>query len=1095
MAATKEQREIEIVMNGQKVNASLKEMGASAALMNNQLRKMAADDPGREKLKGDFSAMRDRISSVKQELYGVEKATLAAKLGFNDMGGLMKTVMGTAGGLLLGGGIESLVGKVIGFFGDSSTAAKDFETSLSSLSAITGATGDELRFYEEQAQLIGQTTSLSATQAVEAFKLIGSAKPELLANKEALAAVTQEAIALAEASGMDLPEAANSLASSLNQFNAGAEESGRFINVLAAGAKEGSSEIAETAAALKNAGTVASGANLSFEETNAAIQALAEISIKGGEAGTGLRNVLLTLQSGADDTNPAVVGLETALDNLGKKNLSTAELAKLFGKENVVVANQLVNSREKIADLTVAMTGTSTAYEQAATNMDNLEGDVKSLDSATESLQIGIGKGLNVAIREGVKFLTALVLTLKEAPNFVRENKDLFITLGVAIAALNLANIKAAASAIAQTAAEKGRAIATKSSAAAQWVLNAAMSANPIGVVIALIAGLVGGFVMLYNRSEKVRGAVNGIWESMQQLGRNIKEIATAFLSGDITAIMSAFKNIGSGVGDAYSKGYQEKLAQEKAKQKKKEEAEHQQAKQKAEDEGKDLGKATADGFAASLKGKNIGQLEAMLEEETDAAHKKLIQKQLTHLKEVEKKEKEHREKLKKAREEYNDAVAKSELENAKLKIELMEDGVDRVLAKLRFQHEQEIEEIQKQQSAVLANVAATEEEKQVLLDQYAEQQRMKEEALKLAEEEARAADKEKKKEEYFTQLEEEEEYQALALEEQFLRAFDAEAAREQALVELHKQTLDQKLAHLQAAGQGETAEALRIKNELIKIEKEKTDTIKKHAKMREDAERDLTIMRVQLAGDALDGVMGFMNQESDAYKIFLRFKKMASTAEVILNLEKEVAANNFNAVANPLATLPGMGPILLAQAQVLNTMAKIRAGVSVAKIMAFERGGMTRGGRTIPMAEISGMWQMAGGHSGGSIGAFADGGWVNDAQLGLIGERGRELVIPNWMVESPKYANLVGYLEAERQKGIRAFADGGMTSGSAPALSVADSESRPLSRFETQLLQKFDTLTEEVLSWPNRLEVHNNVGETRDKLQLLNDLEERASG
>lgn len=100
-----------------------------------------------------------------------------------------------------------------------------------------------------------------------------------------------------------------------------------------------------------------------------------------------------------------------------------------------------------------------------------------------------------------------------------------------------------------------------------------------------------------------------------------------------------------------------------------------------------------------------------------------------------------------------------------------------------------------------------------------------------------------------------------------------------------------------------------------------------------------------------------------------------------------------------------------------------------MAKVVAFEQRGFTgSGGKTIPMNEVNGLWQTASGSSGGNIGAFADGGFVNDAQLDLIGERGRELVLPNWMVESPKYANVVQWLEAERQKRVRAFADGSMT-------------------------------------------------------------------
>ncbi|MFT2009897.1 hypothetical protein ACMA1I_14570 [Pontibacter sp. 13R65] len=84
-----------------------------------------------------------------------------------------------------------------------------------------------------------------------------------------------------------------------------------------------------------------------------------------------------------------------------------------------------------------------------------------------------------------------------------------------------------------------------------------------------------------------------------------------------------------------------------------------------------------------------------------------------------------------------------------------------------------------------------------------------------------------------------------------------------------------------------------------------------------------------------------------------------------------------------------------------------------------------------------------------------------------------------------------MGYLEAERQKGVKAFAAGGMTVDAASP--VPADENRPLSKFEQQLLQEVRELKEEVFSWPRQLEVHNNVGDTRDKMKQLNDLEARA--
>lgn len=289
-------------------------------------------------------------------------------------------------------------------------ASRDFNQAISQLSAITGAAGEDLAFYEEQAKLIGQTTTLSASQAAEAFKLIASAKPDLLESRDALAEVTREAVSLAEAAGIDLPTAAAALGNSLNQFGADADEAGRFINVLAAGSKFGSSAIADTTVALKNAGAAANAVGASFEETNAAIQALAKGGIQGGEAGTNLRNILLKLEA---DTNqklrPSIVGVTGAIQNLAKEQLSITDLTQKFGTESVVSAQTLIDNADAVGQLETALTGTNTAYEQARINNDNLAGDQKALQSATEALAIAFGQKLDPAVRSSTQGMTAAV--------------------------------------------------------------------------------------------------------------------------------------------------------------------------------------------------------------------------------------------------------------------------------------------------------------------------------------------------------------------------------------------------------------------------------------------------------------------------------------------------------------------------------------------------------------------------------------------------------------------------------------------------------------------------------------------------------------
>ncbi|EIS4401954.1 phage tail tape measure protein [Salmonella enterica] len=318
--------------------------------------------------------------------------------------------------------VTGLAGRLAGFAGAGLSlgaiinTTRQYSQSLSDLQAITGATSAQMKLYDQAAQEMGRTTEYSASQAAEAIKLMASAKPELLSTSEGLSAATKSALTLAQAAGTTLPDATRTLALSLNQFGAGAEQADRYINVLAAGAKYGSSEIVDTAAAIKNGGVAAAQAGVGFEQLNAAIQVLAAREIKGGEAGTALRNVILNLEKGADKSlKPSVVGLSRALANLAGKNLSTAQAVKLFGVENITAASILVDNRSKLDELTTALTGTQTAHEQAAIRVNNLNGDLMGLTSAFEGLILKIGQSGDGPLRSGVQ-------TITEALNGLADN-------------------------------------------------------------------------------------------------------------------------------------------------------------------------------------------------------------------------------------------------------------------------------------------------------------------------------------------------------------------------------------------------------------------------------------------------------------------------------------------------------------------------------------------------------------------------------------------------------------------------------------------------------------------------------------------------
>lgn len=312
--------------------------------------------------------------------------------------------------------------------------AGNFQTAIADLSAITGATGKDLAFLSAQAKAFGQASQGGAAGAAEAFKLVASAKPDLLENSAALAETTRNVLLLSEATGNTLAASADTVGSALNQFGAEADQASRFINVLAAGSKFGSSEVADTAEALKKAGVAAASAGINFETTNAAIQTLAGVGIKGAEAGTALRGVFLKLQTQAkDEFNPAIVGVQAALQNLSDANLTATEKTKLFGQENFVAATALIENRDKLHGLTEALTGTAVANEQAAKKQATFEAQSKLLANAFEVLQINVGEKFLPVLTDVVKITTQIIKEFSTEAEKVDELDAGFSTLDATI--------------------------------------------------------------------------------------------------------------------------------------------------------------------------------------------------------------------------------------------------------------------------------------------------------------------------------------------------------------------------------------------------------------------------------------------------------------------------------------------------------------------------------------------------------------------------------------------------------------------------------------------------------------------------------------
>ena len=355
--ATSYNRRINLFINGQQVSNDIKSIRAAMTKLVNEQARMTIGSREYIQHTRRIRELRTILSEHNQQIAAVSRSWSLARIGdsFNRYFSMIQAGTAAVVGLVLG--FKALV-KVY----------NDFEERVSNLSALTGLTGKNLEWLSEKAKELSTSTleggirvTQNAQEIVDAFTKVGSARPELLKNKEALAKVTEEAIILSNASKIKLQPAIEGLTMVMNQYNVSADEARRIINVLGAGSKEGAGEIPYLTIGFEKAGTTASMAGLSIETLAATLETLAPRFSQPEIAGRGLKGMLLHLQTGADDTNPAIVGLSKALENLDKKMLTPLESLKMFGLENINVANTLIINREELKRYEKAMTGTNVA--------------------------------------------------------------------------------------------------------------------------------------------------------------------------------------------------------------------------------------------------------------------------------------------------------------------------------------------------------------------------------------------------------------------------------------------------------------------------------------------------------------------------------------------------------------------------------------------------------------------------------------------------------------------------------------------------------------------------------------------------------------
>ncbi|MCM3281499.1 phage tail tape measure protein [Exiguobacterium sp. MER 193] len=461
------------------------------------------------------------------------------------------TAAGTAMATTFGAGALAMGAAL----GSSVSVAMDFESQLSRVGAIADATAPQMDALRSSALDLGASTSKSASEvalAQENLAALGFTVDDIIGAMPGV-------ISAAEASGADMAQTADIMASAINIFGLEASEATRVADILAQTANVSAADINDMGYALKYAGPVASQLGVSMEELSASIGIMTNAGLDGSSAGTALRAGLLSLLNPSEenskmmsamgiemtDANGKFIGLSGVVENLSSSMegmtdaQKTATLASLVGTEASSGFLSLMSAGPaEIDKFTKSLEGSAGASGTAATRMmDNLKGSVEEMSGAFESAQIAIGSALSPALRgladtaTGVinKFNSLSPATQKMIA-FGAAGAVAFMAL-VAVLGIFLVVIGNVVMAVGAISTVLGGLITTYGS------LGAAASAilGPIGLVIGVLVALGATFYLLWTRSETFRNGVITLWESLKS------QFMTA-----LNTVVSSFQALGA---------------------------------------------------------------------------------------------------------------------------------------------------------------------------------------------------------------------------------------------------------------------------------------------------------------------------------------------------------------------------------------------------------------------------------------------------------------------------------------------------------------------------------------------------------------------
>lgn len=472
------------------------------------------------------------FSELQKEMQKAEKFMKSAGKQITDIGKTLTVGITTP---LLGLGTISV------------KTAADFQESMSKVSAISGATGDDLARLTDMAKHMGATTKFSASESAEAFQYMAMAGWKTEDMLSGISGIMN----LAAASGEDLALVSDIVTDALTAFGLSASDSARFADVLAAASSNANTNVAMMGETFKYVAPVAGSLGYSAEDTAVAIGLMGNAGIKASQAGTSLRQILLGLQGGVElatkSTDSWVIEVENADGSMRNLNDVVVDLREAFadmtdaqkasnaeaiaGKVGMSGLLAIVNASEgDFNKLTEAINNSNgVAKNMAETMQDNLNGKLTQLKSALEGVAISFGEVLIPMLMKVIESITNVV---QKFANLDEGTRKLILTIGAIAASIGplllvIGKLVTTGSKIASWG--KGVAAAMKGVMAGTKGIGAVMTSvfGPGGIILLVIAGiaaLVAGVMYLWNTNEDFKNFFINTWNAIVEFMTPILE-------------------------------------------------------------------------------------------------------------------------------------------------------------------------------------------------------------------------------------------------------------------------------------------------------------------------------------------------------------------------------------------------------------------------------------------------------------------------------------------------------------------------------------------------------------------------------------------